>query len=179
MSFMYEIYNLNLTERKVNKLIGLTNYHAGGVTTMQPFLKKFFPAILRRAALAKTNMYCVYDSHVLTAFTSSLYIAGLAASLVAGRLTRAVGRRNIMIIGGVTFLAGSALNGGAENITMLILGRILLGFGVGFTNQVIWCPSSSSISSSTSSCNNFKFIYKMVSIIRYLCDFLRIFLFTI
>ncbi|CBI19155.3 hypothetical protein VitviT2T_027201 [Vitis vinifera] len=108
---------------------------SGGVTTMQPFLKKFFPVVLRKAADAKTNIYCVYDSHVLTAFTSSLYIAGLAASLVASRLTRAVGRRNTMIIGGLTFLIGAALNGGAENVAMLILGRILLGFGVGFTNQ--------------------------------------------
>lgn len=108
---------------------------SGGVTTMEPFLKKFFPVVLRKAADAKTNIYCVYDSHVLTAFTSSLYIAGLAASLVASRLTRAVGRRNTMIIGGLTFLIGAALNGGAENVVMLILGRILLGFGVGFTNQ--------------------------------------------
>ncbi|PON83066.1 Sugar/inositol transporter [Trema orientale] len=108
---------------------------SGGVTTMVPFLKKFFPSILRKAAEAKTNIYCVYDSQALTAFTSSLYIAGLAASLVASRLTAALGRRNTMVLGGCTFLAGAAINGGAANIAMLILGRILLGFGVGFTNQ--------------------------------------------
>ncbi|CAM8983338.1 unnamed protein product [Rhodiola kirilowii] len=108
---------------------------SGGVTTMVPFLKKFFPSILRKAAEAKTNMYCIYDSQVLTAFTSSLYIAGLAASLFAARLTSSIGRRNIMLVGGCTFLAGGAINGGAVNIAMLILGRILLGLGVGFTNQ--------------------------------------------
>ncbi|KAJ7959015.1 Sugar transport protein [Quillaja saponaria] len=108
---------------------------SGGVTTMVPFLKKFFPSILRKAAEAKTNIYCVYDSQVLTSFTSSLYIAGLASSLVASRLTAAIGRRNTMLIGGCTFLSGAAINGGAANIAMLILGRILLGFGVGFTNQ--------------------------------------------
>ncbi|PSR99981.1 Sugar transport protein, partial [Actinidia chinensis var. chinensis] len=108
---------------------------SGGVTTMRPFLKKFFPSVLRKAAQAKTNIYCVYDSQALTAFTSSLYIAGLASSLVASRLTAALGRRNIMVLGGCTFFAGAAINGGAENLFMLILGRILLGFGVGFTNQ--------------------------------------------
>ncbi|KAL3514139.1 hypothetical protein ACH5RR_026856 [Cinchona calisaya] len=108
---------------------------SGGVTTMQPFLKKFFPSILKNAANAKTNVYCVYDSQALTSFTSSLYIAGLAASLLASRLTAAVGRRNVMVLGGCIFLLGAAINGGAENIAMLILGRILLGFGVGFTNQ--------------------------------------------
>jgi MFS family permease len=46
------------------------------------------------------------------------------------------GRRNVIIIGGSVFLAGGAINGGSENIPMLILGRILLGLGVGFTNQV-------------------------------------------
>ncbi|TXG52806.1 hypothetical protein EZV62_021975 [Acer yangbiense] len=108
---------------------------SGGVTTMVPFLHKFFPSVLKKAAGAKTNIYCMYDSQVLTAFTSSLYIAGLASSLVASRLTAVLGRRNIMVLGGCTFLAGAAINGGAANIAMLILGRILLGFGVGFTNQ--------------------------------------------
>uniref|UniRef100_A0A5B7BSY0 Putative sugar transport protein 5 n=1 Tax=Davidia involucrata TaxID=16924 RepID=A0A5B7BSY0_DAVIN len=108
---------------------------SGGVTTMVPFLQKFFPSILKKAAEAETNIYCVYDSQVLTAFTSSLYLAGLVASLVASRLTTALGRRNIMVLGGCTFLAGGAINGAAENVAMLILGRLLLGFGVGFTNQ--------------------------------------------
>lgn len=108
---------------------------SGGVTTMVPFLHKFFPSVLRKGAEAKTNMYCMFDSQLLTSFTSSLYIAGLAASLLASRLTAAFGRRNIMVLGGCTFLAGAAINGASVNIAMLILGRILLGFGVGFTNQ--------------------------------------------
>ncbi|KAK7351182.1 hypothetical protein VNO77_10439 [Canavalia gladiata] len=108
---------------------------SGGVTTMVPFLEKFFPSILRKAAGAEVNMYCVYDSQVLTLFTSSLYLAGLLSSLAASRTTATLGRRNTIMMGGAVFLAGGAINGGAENIAMLILGRILLGLGVGFTNQ--------------------------------------------
>ncbi|KAK7410526.1 hypothetical protein VNO78_01369 [Psophocarpus tetragonolobus] len=108
---------------------------SGGVTTMAPFLEKFFPDILRKAAGAEVNMYCVYDSQVLTLFTSSLYLAGLISSLAASPFTAILGRRNIIILGGLIFFVGGALNGGAENIAMLILGRILLGFGIGFTNQ--------------------------------------------
>ncbi|CAI0442130.1 unnamed protein product [Linum tenue] len=103
---------------------------------MEPFLKKFFPSVLRQAGAAETNIYCQYDSQLLTAFTSSLYIAGLVASLVASRVTAALGRKNTMVLGGLTFFAGGAINGGAVNVAMLILGRILLGLGVGFTNQV-------------------------------------------
>ncbi|CAI0442128.1 unnamed protein product [Linum tenue] len=102
---------------------------------MEPFLKKFFPSVLRQAGAAETNIYCQYDSQLLTAFTSSLYIAGLVASLVASRVTAALGRKNTMVLGGLTFFAGGAINGGAVNVAMLILGRILLGLGVGFTNQ--------------------------------------------
>ncbi|RHN68613.1 putative major facilitator, sugar transporter, major facilitator superfamily [Medicago truncatula] len=103
---------------------------------MKPFLKKLFPYILRNAAGTKVNMYCVYDSQILTLFTSSLYLAGFVSSLVASKATTMFGRRNVIIIGGIVFLAGGAINGGSENIHMLIFGRALLGLGVGFTNQV-------------------------------------------
>ncbi|XP_021740192.1 sugar transport protein 5 [Chenopodium quinoa] len=108
---------------------------SGGVTTMVPFLRKFFPSILEKSGDVKTNKYCMYDSQALTSFTSSLYIAGLAASLVASRITAKFGRKFTMVLGGCTFLFGAAVNGAAQNIAMLIFGRILLGFGVGFTNQ--------------------------------------------
>ncbi|KAE9609040.1 hypothetical protein Lal_00020226 [Lupinus albus] len=108
---------------------------SGGVSTMVPFLEKFFPDVVRKAASAETNMYCVFDSQVLTLFTSSLYLAGLVSSLAAGRVTSAMGRRNTILLGGVIFLAGGAINGGARNLVMLIVGRLLLGLGIGFTNQ--------------------------------------------
>jgi MFS transporter, SP family, sugar:H+ symporter len=109
---------------------------SGGVTAMESFLSAFFPGVLRRMAAARRDQYCVYDSHALTAFTSSLYLAGLAASLVASRVTRAVGRQAVMLAGGALFFAGAAVNAAAVNIAMLIVGRMLLGFGIGFTNQV-------------------------------------------
>jgi MFS family permease len=102
---------------------------------MKPFLEAFFPKVLRRMADAKRNQYCMFDSHALTSFTSSLYLAGLVASLAAGRVTRSLGRRGTMLAGGALFFAGGAMTGGAANLAMLIAGRMLLGFGVGFTNQ--------------------------------------------
>ncbi|KAF0890338.1 hypothetical protein E2562_002739 [Oryza meyeriana var. granulata] len=108
---------------------------SGGVSQMKPFLAAFFPKVLRRMADAKRDQYCVFDSHALTAFTSSLYVAGLVASLAAGHVTRSLGRRGVMLMGGALFFAGGAMTGGAVNVAMLIVGRMLLGFGVGFTNQ--------------------------------------------
>ena len=107
---------------------------------MEPFLKKFFPEVYRKMK-EDTNIsnYCKFDSQLLTTFTSSLYIAGLIASLFASSVTRAFGRKASILVGSTTFLAGSALGGAAFNIYMLIFGRVLLGVGIGFANQVsVW-----------------------------------------
>lgn len=104
---------------------------------MKPFLEKFFPKVYTRMIKdTKISNYCKFDSQLLTSFTSSLYIAGLIATFFASPVTRAFGRIPSILIGGVAFLAGAALGGAAYNIYMLIIGRVMLGVGVGFANQV-------------------------------------------
>lgn len=103
---------------------------------MDEFLERFFKEVYRKKKSAHENSYCKYDSQVLAAFTSSLYLAGLVASLIASPVTRNYGRRASIISGGVSFFVGAALNAFAVNLAMLILGRILLGVGIGFGNQV-------------------------------------------
>ncbi|KAL2484023.1 Sugar transport protein 1 [Forsythia ovata] len=111
---------------------------SGGVTTMDSFLKKFFPSVYRKQNADKsTNQYCKFDSQTLTMFTSSLYLAALLSSLVASTVTRKLGRKLSMLFGGVLFCAGALINGFAQHVWMLIVGRILLGFGIGFANQSV------------------------------------------
>ena len=110
----------------------------GGVSSMGPFLREFFPDVYRRMhGDVRVSNYCKFDSQLLTLFTSSLYIAGLlTAMLLSSWFTARRGRRPSMIVGGVAFLAGAAVSGGAVNVYMAILGRALLGVGLGFANQV-------------------------------------------
>ncbi|XP_020978731.1 sugar transport protein 4-like [Arachis ipaensis] len=91
---------------------------SGGVTSMDPFLKKFFPDVYAKEHNIKPtdNQYCKFDSQVLTLFTSSLYLAVLVASIFASKVTRAFGRRLTMISGGVLFLAGAVLNGFTQQV---------------------------------------------------------------
>ncbi|MCO5582283.1 hypothetical protein L7F22_036175 [Adiantum nelumboides] len=112
---------------------------SGGVTSMDDFLSKFFPNVYQKEALGADggNEYCRFDSLILTTFTSSLYVAGLLASFVASSVTRLYGRKPSMLLGGATFLIGTAINGAAKDVAMLIIGRILLGVGVGFANQSV------------------------------------------
>lgn len=118
---------------------------AGGVTSMAPFLKKFFPAVYRRTVLEEGNdsNYCQYDNQGLQLFTSSLYLAGLTATFFASYTTRVLGRKKTMLIAGCFFIVGTVFNAAAQNLAMLIVGRLLLGCGVGFANQVP--PSSITI----------------------------------
>ncbi|KAJ1283837.1 hypothetical protein BS78_03G157600 [Paspalum vaginatum] len=111
---------------------------SGGVTSMDPFLKSFFPSVYaKEQEVVETNQYCKFDSTLLTLFTSSLYLAALVASLFAGHITNKCGRKVSMLGGGAIFLIGAVLNGLAKNVAMLIIGRIFLGIGVGFSNQSV------------------------------------------
>lgn len=104
---------------------------------MPSFLEKFFPEVHRKMKEdTKISTYCKFDSQLLTTFTSSLYIAGLVASFFASSVTATFGRKPSILAGGAAFLIGAALGGAASNVIMLILGRVLLGVGVGFANQV-------------------------------------------
>lgn len=110
---------------------------SGGVTSMDDFLEKFFPAVYRKKHEDKESNYCKYDNQGLQLFTSSLYLAGLVATFAASYTTRNLGRRLTMLIAGVLFIIGVIFNGAAQNLAMLIVGRILLGCGVGFANQAV------------------------------------------
>lgn len=111
---------------------------SGGLTSMEPFLKKFFPEVYHNMIEdTKISNYCKFDSQLLTSFTSSLYVAGLIATVFASSVTRKFGRKPSILAGGAAFLAGAALGGLALKLYMLILGRVLLGIGVGFANQAV------------------------------------------
>ncbi|KAH9301864.1 hypothetical protein KI387_013447, partial [Taxus chinensis] len=112
---------------------------SGGVTSMDDFLVKFFPVVYRKKHEMgdNENAYCKYDNEGLQLFTSSLYLAGLVATFFASYTTRNLGRKPTMLIAGVFFMVGVVLNAAAQNLAMLIIGRILLGCGVGFANQAV------------------------------------------
>lgn len=104
---------------------------------MDTFLKKFYPDVYTKMEEDTTvSNYCKFDSQLLTLFTSSLYISGLFASFAASSLTGTFGRRPSILVGGTSHLVGALVAGAASNIYVLMVGRILLGVGLGFSNQV-------------------------------------------
>ena len=111
-----------------------------GAITTDDFVKKFFPSIVyvkMKYEMRYEDGYCQFDSQMLTFFSSSHYLVALVASFFASYVTRALGRKISMFLGGLFFLLGSVINSVAANIEMLVIGRLLLGVGVGFGNQSV------------------------------------------
>ena len=65
--------------------------------------------------------------------------AGAFFSFFTKPVTRIGGRKLVMILGGASFCVGAILCAFAQDLAMLIIGRICLGAGVGFANQVHFC----------------------------------------
>lgn len=108
---------------------------SGGVASMDNFLLYFFPAVYARKQKASESNYCKFSDPLLQAFTSSMYIAGLVATFVASQTTQKLGRRPTILVAGCLYLVGVCLITSAQNVIMLMLGRVILGCGSGFGNQ--------------------------------------------
>lgn len=107
---------------------------------MPGFLERFFPEVLQQVDDRKDgtfNPYCTYDNQGLQWFTSSLFIAGMFAALPAGWACRRYGRKFTMLIAGILFDIGVVFITGAWNLTILIMGRVLLGIAVAFASVAV------------------------------------------
>ena len=79
-----------------------------------------FPEIIKDLGLSSTEVQWVQESYVLV-FASTL--------LIWGSLADRVGRRRLLVIGIVIFIASSVWAGTADSASSLILSRVVQGFG--------------------------------------------------
>ena len=83
------------------------------------------PAIARRFALTDAQQEAVVSSTVLSTFVSSL---------VGGTVNKRRGRRFTILCASAIFAAGAVLMGAAWDYTSLVLGRLIVGGGIGLTS---------------------------------------------
>ena len=62
---------------------------------------------------------------------SSVLISATFTSLFSGALSDSMGRSRAIAIGSAWFALGAALESGAVNLTMFIVGRLIVGIGEG------------------------------------------------
>ena len=66
--------------------------------------------------------------------TSWVTLGAMAGALLAGILTERLGRRNTIVAAAVIFIVGALLEALAPNTVILVLGRLVLGAGVGLAS---------------------------------------------
>lgn len=120
-------------------LLGYDNGVIGGVVGMPDFTKEFFPEVYRheQEMVGVVDAYCKYDDQILAFVVSCLYLSAIVAGFIATSFARRYGRKVVLFVSGVFFFAGAAVQAGAVHISMVIIGRVLLGVGVGFASLVM------------------------------------------
>jgi MFS transporter, SP family, sugar:H+ symporter len=66
----------------------------------------------------------------------AILVGSAIGAFVAGRLADAIGRRNVMRVAALVFLASALLTGAAGSSAMFIVGRVLGGLGVGAASVI-------------------------------------------
>jgi len=118
-----------LDTRRVTQSSGIRAYGSALLTYA-------FAAIMVGTTLP-TPMYAVYADHMhFAVFTTTVifatYAAGVLAALLAfGRWSDAVGRRPVLVAGAVFALVSAAVFLVADDVPLLLVGRLLSGFSAG------------------------------------------------
>jgi MFS transporter, SP family, galactose:H+ symporter len=68
---------------------------------------------------------------------SIMPLGAMAGSVAAGRIAESLGRRRTLMVDGVLFIAGTALTVVAPGLALLLVGRAIVGLGVGVASSVV------------------------------------------
>lgn len=82
-------------------------------------------------ALDGIKRHFTLSSILVEVVTSWVTLGALGGSLLGGYLADHYGRRRAVLIAGLLFILGALLQSLAPNIPLLVLGRLVVGFGVG------------------------------------------------
>ena len=88
-------------------------------------------------AMIKVRVKFGLDSTMQEAIVSVTIAAAAVAAAVAGALTDAIGRKPTLIISSAVFTVGAAVMGAAVTSWMLLIGRIIVGAGIGIAAMAV------------------------------------------
>lgn len=118
----------------------------GGVLNMDYFIKQYtgveYPDIaLPGASAAKVkayrNNYFSVSSWQQSLVTSILSAGTFFGAIIAGDLADFIGRRMTIILGCGIFTIGGILETASTGLNVMVAGRIIAGFGVGFISAIV------------------------------------------
>ena len=68
--------------------------------------------------------------------TSSIIVGCIVGVIIAGRLSDAIGRKKVLVLTAVVFVLGALVEAIAPDETVLVVGRILVGIGIGVETTI-------------------------------------------
>nr|KMM67436.1 high-affinity glucose transporter RGT2 [Coccidioides posadasii RMSCC 3488] len=116
---------------------GYDSGYINGVLGMDFFIEEFTG--LRKSDFSPDE---VKDKFVVPSWQKSLITSILSAgtffgAIIAGDLADFFGRRTTIISGCAVFIVGVALQTASTTVALLVVGRLVAGFGVGFVSAII------------------------------------------
>lgn len=103
---------------------------------MPIFFHKMSPALYFRQQVAENTVYCAFADIRFLILSSVIALSAFMSQLPALWFSIKCGRKVVLVSGVVCQLTGIGLVMGFQAIFTVLLGLILIGFGVGFHVQV-------------------------------------------
>lgn len=116
-------------------LFGYDSGYISGVMGM-PFFVELFTG-LNRADFAANDKKFALPSWKKSLITSILSAGTFFGAIIAGDLADFIGRRTTIIIGCGVYIVGVVLQTASTTLGLLVAGRLVAGFGVGFVSAII------------------------------------------
>lgn len=118
----------------------------GGVQAMPYFIKQYtgleYPDVKFPGDTTSAEYKAYKDSFTLppsqvSLTTSILSVGTFFGAIIAGDVADFIGRRLTIIIGCLIFCVGGILETASTGLGVMVAGRIVAGFGVGFISSVV------------------------------------------
>jgi SP family galactose:H+ symporter-like MFS transporter len=111
-------------------------YAAAGFAALGGLLFGYDTGVISGAALFLKDDF-VLSTFALEMIVSGVLVGAATGSFVGGRLADAYGRRGLLFVTAVIFAVGAILCGIAPSVPMLIVGRIVVGLGIGLASGTV------------------------------------------
>lgn len=112
---------------------GYDSGYINGVMSMKYFIQEFEGL----DPVTTPKEHFVISSWKKSLITSILSAGTFFGALIAGDLADWFGRRTTIISGCVIFIVGVVLQTASSTVALLVVGRLIAGFGVGFVSAII------------------------------------------
>ena len=114
-------------------LFGFDSGYISGVLAMD-FFKRQFGRPVDASVDASGYLYATWEKSLITSILSAGTFFG---ALFSGSLADWIGRRLTIITGCITFIVGVVLQVASTSVPLLVVGRVIAGFGVGIVSAII------------------------------------------